>query len=121
MPGDCIGIKQPFAANKFDESRQRRFSRAVWAGDHREGWHAALGCVRIQFADDFVVLSGRGARPPADLEFSAIRALHHVDAIGIEIEDRKPGRQRFGTGFAASGTHGIVKLGATEIAVDSHN
>jgi hypothetical protein len=56
-----------------------------------------------------------------DLESPAIGALHHIDTVGVEIEDRKPGRKRLGEGFAARSPHGIVELGATEIVGDRHN
>src|ERR1039458_3143237 len=59
------------------------------ACDYRESGHTALGGVRRQVADDFVVFSGRGAWMPVDLESSPIAALHHVEAVGVDIEDRK--------------------------------
>jgi len=93
----------------------------VGGGESERGRHAALGGVCRQFADDLVVLSGRSARQPADLESSAIRAFHHVDTGGVKIKDRKPGRKRLGEGSAARGPHGIVELGTTEIVGDSHN
>src|ERR1035437_9944588 len=106
------------AALEIDGSRERGLSGAVRPCYYREGGHAALGRVRRQFADDFVVFSGRGARKPADLESPAIGALHHIDTVGVEIEDRKPGRERLGKSFAASSPHGIVELGATEVVGD---
>jgi hypothetical protein len=89
---------------------RRSFQNVPSGGDGRR---SALGGVRRQFADDFVVFSGSGARKLADLESPAIGALHHIDTVGVEIEDRKPSRKRLGEGFAARSPHGIVELGAT--------
>jgi hypothetical protein len=59
--------------------------------------------MRRQLADDLVVFSGRRAWNPADLESSAIGALHHVETVVVEIEDRKPGRKRLEEGLVARG------------------
>ena len=76
--------------------------------------------MRGQFADDFVIFSGRGARHPADLESSAIGALLHVEAFAVDIEDRKSRSKRFGEGFPARHPRGLVELTATEIVSGSH-
>jgi len=55
--------------------------------------------MRRQLAGDFVVLSGRRARNPADLESPAIGALHHIETVVVEIEDGKPGRKRLEEGL----------------------
>ena len=57
------------------------FPRAVRARDYRERRHALLGRVRRRCANDFVVLRGRGARKPTNLEFPAIMGLHHIEPI----------------------------------------
>ena len=75
---------------------------AVDSNDYRERGHAASGGMRRQLADDFVVLAGRRAWNPADLESSAIGALHHVETV-VEIEDRKPGRKRLEEGLVVRG------------------
>jgi hypothetical protein len=95
--------------------------RAIASGtcDYRESGHDALGGVCRQFANNFVVCSGRRTGKPADLEFSAI-GLHHIEAIAVDIEDGKAGRQRLGESFAGCGPHRIVKLRATEIIDDRH-
>jgi hypothetical protein len=118
--GNGIGIQQPFASLEIDGSRERGLSGAVRACDYREDGHAALGGVRRQFTDNFVVFSGRGAWQPADFESSAIGPLHHIEAFAVDIEGRKPSRKRLGEGFAARCPHGIVKLGAPEIVGGSH-
>jgi hypothetical protein len=119
--GYGIGVQQPIAALEFDGSGERRLSRTVRARDYRECGHAALGGVRRQFADDFVVFSGRGARQPADLKSSAIGAFHHIEAVAIEIENGKPGRERLREGLTARRLHRIVELSATEIVGHRHN
>jgi hypothetical protein len=45
----------------MDRLRQGRFSRAVRASNDCEGWHAALGGARRQFAENLVVFARRGA------------------------------------------------------------
>jgi hypothetical protein len=40
-----------------------------------------------------------GALKPADLESSTVAAFHDVEAGGVDIEDRKAGRQRTPDGF----------------------
>ena len=116
--GYGVGIQQSVAALEFEGSGEGGLSGAVRACDYREGGHAALGGVRRQFADDFVVCSGRGSRQPADLESSAIGALHHIETIAVDIEDRKPGPKRLGESSAGRCSHPIVKLRASEIADD---
>ena len=118
--GYGIGIQQAVAAREFGGSRERGLSGAIRPCDYREGGHAALGGVRRQFADDFVVFSGWGTRKPADLESSAIGAFHHIEAVAVDIEDRKPGRKRLGESFAGSCPHRVIKLRATEIVGDCH-
>ena len=56
--------------------------------------HAALGGVRRQFADDFAVFSGRGARKPVDLKSSAISIplFSQPDLYGFGIERRQAER-----------------------------
>ena len=76
--------------------------------------------MRRQFADDLVVFAGRRAGNPADLESSAIGALHHVETVGVAIEDRKPGRKRIEEGLVARGPHRLVELLAAEIVGDRH-
>jgi hypothetical protein len=116
-----IGVHQPVAALEFDGSGKRGLPRTVRARDYRECGHTALGGVRRQFADDFVVLSGRGARQPADLESSAIGAFHDIETIAVYIEDGKPVCKRLGKCFAGRCPHCIVELSATEIVGHSHN
>jgi hypothetical protein len=118
--GYRIGIQQPVAALEIGGSRERGLSGAVRPCDYGEGGHAASGGMRRQFADDFVVLAGRSARNPADLESSAIGVLHHVETVGVDIEDRKPGRKRLKEGLVARGPHRLIELLAGEIVGDRH-
>lgn len=69
-----------------------------------------LGRVRRQFANDFVVFSGRGARYSTNLKFPAILALHHIETIGIDIENGNSGGKGLRKGFAARSAHGAVEL-----------
>ena len=118
--GYGIGIQQPVAALEFQGSDERGLSGAVRACDYREGGPAALGGVRRQFANDLVVFSGRGARQPADLESSAIGALHHIETVAVEIEDRKPGPKRLGESFAGRRPHRMIEPRAAEIVDHGH-
>ena len=120
IAGYRIGIQQALAALEIDGSGEGRLSTAVRASDHSEGGHAALRQRRLQFANDFVVFSGRGALKPADLESSTIAAFHDVEAGGVNIEDWKACRKRLGEGSPACSPHRIVELGATEIVGDRH-
>lgn len=118
--GYCIGIEQQVATFELDRLRDCGFSGSVWTCNDREGCHAALGGVRRQFAENLVVLSRRCAGQPADLKPSSVGALHYVETIAIDIEDRKSGRQRVGKGFVTRRPDGVVKLRATEIANSRH-
>ena len=75
---------------------------------------------RRQLADDCVVLSGRRAGQPADLEFSAVAQFHHVETVAVYIENRQPGRKRLGESSVGCGPHRLVELSATEIVRDRH-
>jgi len=80
-----------------------------------------LGRVRRQFANDFVVFSGRGARYPTNLKFPAILALHHIETIGIDIENGNSGGKGFCKGVAAGSAHCAVELHTTEIVSRRHS
>jgi hypothetical protein len=73
----------------------------------------------FHFAENLVILSGRGSRNPADLKSSPIRLLHHVETLVVEIEDWQAGCEGFFKGFAAGGTHRVVKFLTREF-VGSH-
>ena len=87
---------------------------------HSESRHAALGGLRRQLADDLEILSGWGARHPFDLELSAIAALHHIETIGVEIEDRKPGGKSVLKRLTARRTRCVVELRAVEVNCGGH-
>ena len=73
-----------------------------------------------QFADDFVVLPGWGARKPADLESAAIGELHHVGAVVVETEDWKPGCKRISESSVGRRLNLIVEFRAADVARHSH-
>lgn len=79
-----------------------------------------LGGVRLQFANDLVVFTGRGARQPSNLEFPAIGLLHYIETLAIEVEDWEPGGKRFEEGLVTRCPHGLVKLRAIEIVGGGH-
>jgi hypothetical protein len=74
-----------------------------------------------QFADHFVVFPGRAARKPTNLKSPAIAARHHIETIGIDIEDRNAGGKGLGECFAARGVDRVVELGAAEIVSHRHS
>ena len=115
-----VGIQQPAAALETDGLREGGLTGAVWACDYGEGGHAGLGGVRRNFADNLVVLAGGSARQPADLESSAVRALHHVKTTGVDIEDSEAGSERFVKRIASRAPHRVVKRCAAEIVDDGH-
>src|ERR1035438_6773562 len=92
----------------------RGLAGAVRTGNDRQKGHAVSGSSFLHFAEDLVILSGRGSRNPADLESAPIRLLHQVETFVVEIEDRKPGGKRLLEGSASRGTHRVVKFLAGE-------
>jgi hypothetical protein len=86
-----------------------------WFGDQGQSGHPALGCARLEFAKNLEILTGGSARNPADLEPPAIGLFHHIEPLGVEVENRKPGRQRVQKGLVTCGADGLVELLASNI------
>jgi hypothetical protein len=93
---------------------------AIASGSNSRWARSFLGRVRRQFANDFVVFSRRGARKPPNLKSPAIVALHHIETLGVDIENGNSRGKGFGEGFAARGAHRRVELGTTEIVRHGH-
>jgi len=72
------------------------------------------GRVRLQFANDFVVVAGGSAGNPADFEFPPVRILHQLEAVLGKVEHGPTGIKRFLPRLMSGGSYRFVEFGTAE-------